>query len=107
MKTRSHTLPLLLTAFLAFGACSRGGSTATSEQGAEVETKEEAIAIALKYLSPQPHAERYLSATAEAGEMNQSWQVTFKHVDWRERRPSVGLISVNKATGEARWLPLR
>ena len=107
MKTRSHTLPLLLIAFLAFGACSRGGSTATVEQGAEVETKEEAIAIALEYLSQQPHAERYLSATAEAEEMNQSWQVTFKHVDWRERRLSVGLISVNKATGEARWLPLR
>jgi len=80
MKTRSHTLlPLLLTAFLAFGACSSSVSTATSEQGAGVETKEEAIAIALNYLNQQPYAEQYEKTGIQQASKAHSYQGLLVH----------------------------
>jgi Tfp pilus assembly protein PilF len=107
MKTRSFTiLSLSLAALITLSACS-STSSAVAEQDPRVETKAQAIAIALDYLRQQSYAEEYLADTAEAEETKLGWQVMVKHVDWKERRPSVGLMWVSKATGEVSWLPLR
>lgn len=99
-------LSLLLISLFVFGACSSTSSTA-GEETAKVQTEAQAVAIALDYLKQQPFADEYVPETAEATKTESGWQVMVDHVDGENRRPSVGVISVNKATGKASWMPLR
>lgn len=105
MKTGFSAL-LLFACLAAFSACN-STSTATSGHDVKVKTAEQAIFIALNYLSEQSHAKQYLADIAEADEREGDWQVMVKYADWKERRPSVALVSISKATGEAIRLPLR
>jgi hypothetical protein len=36
-----------------------------------------------------------------------SWLVWFKRTDWKDVKPSKGLVSVSANTDEAKWMPLR
>lgn len=104
MRSQPHFL-LLLVAIFAFSACS-STATAPVAQNAAV-TKQQAMATALAYLNQQPYAEQYLAGTAEIEDAGEVWQVTVKRVNWKKKRPGVGVLVVSKATGEASWLPLR
>lgn len=105
MRSQPHFL-LLLVAIFVLSAC---GSTATAPvaQSAAVETKQQAMTTALAYLNQQPYAEQYLADTAVVEDAGEAWQVTVKRINWKKKRPGVGVLVVSKATGEASWLPLR
>jgi hypothetical protein len=71
-------------------------------------TEEEAIQIAIKYLKQLKYDDRYIidSAVCEYDDET-NYMISFKHINWKNRKPSEGIISVDKKTGEPKWIPLK
>ena len=100
---------LIALAALLLAGCSATRPDPEPVSAAEslVQTQEDAVGIALRFLAAQPYAAEYEASTAEASEGPAGWTVMIEHVDAEQRRPSYGVISVDKRTGEAAWLPMR
>ncbi|QFT54462.1 hypothetical protein FIU95_07835 [Microbulbifer sp. THAF38] len=97
MKAFLLSLALLISSFqaLAEESCERN----VQDDGARK--------AAISFLSRQEYVdeyERYPESTIESGCF---WIVSFKHKDWKTRKPSRGKVSVHKTTGETKWLPSR
>ncbi len=89
----------LLGAMCSGVACSSPSRGLDSSQIFEVETKEEAVNLALAYLEQKPFSERYSARVAKIEEQEAYWQVFFLRKE--PARPSYGEIRVHKKTAEA------
>ena len=72
-----------------------------------VNNEKQAIEIATQYLNNQEFANQYLQDSIVVEEKTNSWTIMIKHVNWKNQRPAFGMITVDKYTGVATWLPLR
>ena len=71
---------------------------------------EDAKHIAIEFLGNQETKNQYIVESAMVdieGSSENSWLVYFKHINWENQRPSHGIVSVNRSTGEANWMLLR
>ena len=68
---------------------------------------DDAIKIASNFLKEKEWNDQYLLPKETFTESGCKWIIGFKHKDWETIKPSMGMISVNKKTGKAKWLPSR
>ncbi len=69
--------------------------------------QEHAVKLAQEHLLQQLWGEEYVLKPSRILEQGNSWHVYFKHVDAKTRRPSEGLVVVDKTSGKAKWSPQR
>jgi len=93
-------LPVLLTAVIA-ASCR---STQVPNQRI---TEAKAVDIATTFLSAQAWAESYHKQPSRIVDTQESWEVYFKHTQWKTMRPGECLIRVSRDTGEPKRIPLR
>ena len=86
-----------------------GATTSKSVVGHHDESviQERAVQLAQEHLLQQPWGEKYVLKPSRILEQGNSWHVYFKHVDAETRRPSEGLVVVDKTSGKAKWKPQR
>ena len=73
----------------------------------EALVRSEVIKAATSCLSKLKWGDRYITDSPRIVETSEQWYVYFKHVNAATRRPSEGLVVVQKASGVASWRPGR
>lgn len=63
----------------------------------------QAVTLARAWLKAQSQADQYILGDPKVEPSTHEWRVSFRHVNWQNRKPSTGLIIVDKVSGKARW----
>ena len=69
-------------------------------------TAEQAGEIASAFLREQEQVHEYVQSPSSVFSEGSYWHVVFQRVN-DNFRPSVGIVTVDKQTGRAAWLPMR
>ncbi len=69
--------------------------------------QERAVELAQEHLLQQSWGDEYVLKPSRILGQGNCWHVYFKHVDAKTRRPSEGLVVVDKTAGKAKWSPQR
>ena len=99
---------VLVLAAVVMGGCQAGDiEVVNGPQESHALGRSEVVETATSYLSKLEWGDDYLTGSPRVVEKSQEWYVYFKHVNAATRRPSEGLVVVQKASGVASWHPGR
>lgn len=107
MKKTLLKICLIISLFILFLGSSYAGPTDENQNKIDAKKAKE---IAVSFLGQQKWSGDYILDSCEVRNSYSNvgnWEVVFKHINWKTRRPSHGIVIVNKISGEASWLPLR